>query len=107
MTWLNLDVHGHELGEDEYCSECDKGGITFTEIPVNEIYNRFECDNCGAIYPKLVLSDYGYQLQQYLLNGSEFDEGVSPIERALEILVKIPKRDFGIAGRDPSEMWRI
>ncbi len=67
MAWLNLDINGNEMGSDEYCPECDKGGVEFTEIPVNAIYNRFKCENCGAIYPKLVLSDYGYQLQQYLL----------------------------------------
>lgn len=107
MAWLNLDMHGHEMGSDEYCPECDKGGVEFTEIPVNQIYNRFKCENCGAVYPKLVLSDYGYQLQQYLLNGSEFDEGVSPGERALEILRAIPKRKLGIAGRPLSDLWRI
>ena len=73
MSWLNLDINGYELSDDTYCPECDRGGVEFTEVPVNEIYNRFRCEHCGALYPKLVLSDYGYQLQQYLLSASDRD----------------------------------
>ncbi len=63
--------------EDTYCEECDTAGIDYIEVPVDEFYIRFQCKNCGFIHPKVIQSDYGFQFENYLLNGSQYDEGVS------------------------------
>lgn len=61
-----------------YCDNCDRSfpESEFIMIPVDELHERYGCPNCDHIFPKAILNDYGFFFQQYLLSGSEFDEGV-------------------------------
>ncbi len=63
--------------EGWYCETCDQSysDDDFEMVKVDEHYERFKCPHCGYIYPKLVLSDYGYQFREYLLFGSNWIEG--------------------------------
>lgn len=79
MSYLNLDLEGSELDTGFcYCANCDTCS-DFKPVAVNELYERWQCQNCGALGRKLCISDYGYMLQCYLLSGSEFDEGLIPL----------------------------
>lgn len=76
MSYLNLDMFGYEIDDGlAYCSNCDTCS-DFKPIPMNELYERWQCQNCGALGDKPVISDYGYQLQGYLLQCSDRDEGL-------------------------------
>jgi hypothetical protein len=76
MAVYALDVNGHEYGGEElpYCSECDK--CAEFEPVTNDLFDRWRCTNCGYLHVETTISDYGFQLQGYLLQASEYDEGL-------------------------------
>lgn len=84
MAWLNLDINGCEIESGGYCPKCDKGGIEFDIVPTGPYYERMRCPRCGWIYPHLFDSLEGMRMQYYLLQNSDYDEGVSPFDKAME-----------------------
>lgn len=65
--------------ENGYCPNCDTSAYVEVPVQVNELYFRYSCGWCGALDPKLHLTDYGWELQDYLLSGSQWDEGLMPL----------------------------
>lgn len=76
MSYLGLDMFGYEIDDGlPYCAACDRCA-EFNPVAMNNLYERWQCSNCGHLDNKLIISDYGYQLQGYLLQNSEYDEGL-------------------------------
>ncbi len=77
MNWLNLDIHGFEIESNDtfYCPECDQS-VKGEVVAVDELYERIVCERCGYGYTTDYLNLSAWQLQQYLLAGSEWDEGL-------------------------------
>ena len=85
MAWMNLDMHGYEIESNTtYCEGCDKSGIEFEIIPRGPYYEKYRCLNCGWVYPYLFESLEGLYMHYYLLQNSDYDEGVSPFDKAME-----------------------
>lgn len=62
-----------------YCPECDGSFIDCAIVPINECFELYACPECGAINSKLMMTDYGWDLREYLLGNSEHDEGLIPL----------------------------
>ncbi len=90
MRWMNFDMNGHEIGnQDDYCPGCDL--ISEGEmIPLGDLYEQISCDVCGHVFPGAHLNDEAWQLQQYLLSGSEWDEGLTALESIQADIDKLP-----------------
>lgn len=74
-------MNGFDTHYDEgfYCPECDRSSLDCAVMPINEYFELDICPNCGAINSKLMTTNYGWKVQEYLLSGSEYDEGLIPL----------------------------
>jgi hypothetical protein len=72
------DYYGVQYDEGVYCENCDESSPSedLAIVPVDELHERYACPRCGYVHPKVCLTDYGFLLQEYLLSGSNWDEGV-------------------------------
>jgi hypothetical protein len=80
VTWMNLDMNGCEMECCGYCYACDCSFVDCAIVPVGEFYVVYGCPCCGDTSGSPIeVNDEWWPVQQYLLQNSEWDEGVGLI----------------------------
>lgn len=84
MRWFNYDI----LGDGDtgyYCENCDNAFYELFEVALDAFHNGYACPYCKLPFGDVIeLNEIWWPVQQYLLQDSQFDEGVGLVLPAYE-----------------------